>query len=133
MNPELAKLLSQGQTAPPSVAGTPMANAIRKMMGSGGSAPAQQQAPIGNQPPSQYNTGNQMLQDRSTAGQSAAEQSMRNGEADPAAAGSGQNVPMSTEEELEMARKNMGVGRHQERAQSTDNDLQARLTRQRQH
>lgn len=39
MNPELAALLSQGQTAPPSVAGSPVVSAIQKMMGAGGSAP----------------------------------------------------------------------------------------------
>jgi len=122
MNPELAKLLSLGQTAPPSVAGTPVANAIKRLMGSGGSAPM----------PSQYNQGNQMLQDRSTAGQGAAEQSLR-AQPDQSSHGaemlrdrayggqaaaeqslrSGEaDVPMSTEEELEMARKGMGGGRH---------------------
>lgn len=91
MNPELAALLGQGQTAPPSVAGSPVVSAIQKLMGAGGSAPPQEQ-PQGQQ--MAMNGPHGPAQTRQP-GNEIAEMA----------------APLSTEEELMMAQKNMGASR----------------------
>lgn len=154
MNPELAKLLGQGQTAPASVAGTPVVNALRKMMGAGGSAPAPQTQMV-------QNTGRdpadptRLLQNGSQAGdtpsgpsRSATPEESAFRDANPTdsvvenyarrfgMSGKGRYQdhpgadvydrahnafsPMTTEEELEHTRKNMGKKPEEE---MTDEEL----------
>lgn len=89
MNPQLAALLGNGQTAPSSVAGSPVVVALKKMMGAGGSAPVPQQNDGSTQAPGGGSASAIDMLDR------------QHNEDD--------RVDMSTEDELAAAQRNMGV------------------------